>query len=301
MITLLLLVALSASDATAQKPAIERLQVELVPCTESAVVRTSWFSERRSTLRTTTNGTPMPEYTTHDERRIDRAIEVLHCNEGVPQKLLVRYGEAYDKRLDQDPMPNGDEVVVGASTYTTDRSPFAGRTFEIEQRGEIAAVLLPGGSPATTSLARLVLDAESVEGGAVPLPGDDIARAIGAEPRVKGASFVFDPLVARELLDGEETAECVATFTFTGIERTPEGRSRARFEARILVHEAPEGGLVRDADLRGTLLTEPRSGRPIAFEVEGEERRLGAASDQNNATEIEATGTWRVERTWAWR
>ncbi len=300
MITSLLLVALSASDSTAPTLADERMQVELAPCAPSTVVRTSWFSERRSTIRTTSNGAPMPEYATHDERRIDRAIEVLHCNAGVPQKLLVRYGEAYDKRLDQDPTPNGDEVELGAPTYTTDRSPFAGRNFEIAQQGEDAAVLLPGGSPAAPSLARLVLDAESIEGGAVPLPGDDIARAIGAESRVKGESFVFDPVVARELLAGDESAEYAATFTFTGIERTPEGRSRARFEARIVVHEAPVGGLVRDADLRGTLIADPRNGRPITFEVHGEERRLGAAGDQKNATEIEATGTWRVKRTWDW-
>lgn len=301
MITSLLLVALSASEGTAPKPAIERIQVELAPCAASTVVRTTWFSERRSTMRTISNGTPMPEYATHDERRIDRAIEVLNCNGGVPQKLLVRYGEAYDKRLDQDPAPNGDEVELGAPTYTTDKSPFAGRTFEIAQQGESAAVLLQGGSPATPSLARLVLDAESVEGGAVPLPGDDVARAIGTEPRVKGASFEFDARVARELLAGDESAECAATFTFTGIERTPEGRSRARFEARIVVHEAPEGGLVRDADLRGTLFADPRSGRPLTFEVQGEERRLAAAGDQSNATEIDATGTWRVKRTWDWR
>jgi len=301
MITSLLFVALSAPDGAAPKAAIERMQVELAPCAPSTVVRTTWFSERRSTMRTTSNGVAMPEYATHDERRIDRAIEVLHCNAGVAQKLLVRYGEAYDKRLDQDPTPNGDEVELGAPTYTTDKSPYAGRSFEIAQQGESAAVLLQDGSPATPSLARLVLEAESVEGGAVPLPGDDVARAIGAEPRSKGVAFVFDPLVARELLAGDESAECAATFTFTGIERTPEGRSRARFEARIVVHEAPEGGLVRDADLRGTLYADPRSGRPITFEVQGEERRLAAAGDSANATEIDATGTWRVKRTWDWR
>lgn len=300
MLTTLLLLALGTPGETAPKAQIQRLALTPAPCATSGVVRTTWLSERRATVRTTTNGKAMPAYPTHDERRIDRALEVLSCREGVPQRLRVRYGEAYDKRLDPDSEPSGEEVEVGAPTYTTERSPLAGRTFDIVQMGETAQVLLFEGSPAAPSLAQLVLEAESIGGGAVPLPGDEVARALAATERIAGTPFEFDGLVARALLGGEETGECAATFTFLGLEKSADGQARARFEARILVHEAPEGGLVRDAELRGFLLADPRSGRPVQFEVEGSERRLGAALDARNATEIESTGTWRVRRAWDW-
>ncbi|MCY2961358.1 MAG: hypothetical protein NTY35_14440 [Planctomycetota bacterium] len=301
MLTTLLFLALGTPGDTAAKPAIERLEVVLSACAESKVVRTTWLSDRRATVHTTTNGMALPPYPTHEERHLDRAVEVLECRDGVPQRLRVRYGEAFDKRLDQDPEPNGEEREAGAPTYTTEKNPLAGRSFLIVQMGESADVLLPEESPASPALARLVLEAECVGGGAVPLPGDTVARAIAASPREKGVAFEFDALVARELLGGDETAECAATFTFLGVERTPEGRTQARFDARIVVHEEPEGGLARDAELRGFLLAEPRSGRPLQFEVEGSERKLGAADDARNATEIESTGTWRVRRTWNWR
>lgn len=300
MLTTLLCLALATPGDAAALPAIERIQVEIAPCAESMVVRTTWLSERRSTVKTTTNGTALPPYATQEERHIDRALEVVQCRAGVPQKLRVRFGDAYLKRLDPDPEP-GQEIQVGTPVYLTERSPLAGRSFEIAQVGESAEVLLPEGSPASPSLTQLVLEAESIEGGAVPLPGDAVARALGATAREKGAAFEFDALVARSLLGGDEKGACAATFTFLGLERTPEGRTRARFDARIVVREESEGGLVRDAELRGSLLADPRSGRPIQFEVTGAERTLIAAADKQNASEIEIEGTWHVRRTWDWR
>jgi len=300
MLTTLFLLALGTPGDVTSTPAPQRFQVELAPCAESTVLRTTWISERRSTVKTTTNGVALPPYATHEERHLDRALEVLKCRAGVPQNLRVRFGEAFVKRLDPDPEP-GQEVQVGVPVYTTERSPLAGRTFDVAQVGETAEVFLSEGAPASASLAQLVLEAEAIQGGAVPLPGDAIARAIGATARVKGEPFEFDALVAREMLGGAETGTFAATFTFQGDERTPEGRTRARFDVRIVVHEETDGGLVRDADLRGSLITDPRSGRPIHFEVTGAERTLIAAADAANASEIEMDGTWHVRRTWAWR
>lgn len=298
MLSTLLLALATAPDTTPTAPS--STSITIGPCAPF-VVRTTWLSERRATVRTTTNGEALPSYPTHDERHLDRAIEVAACRNGVPQRLRVRYGEAFDKRLDQDPAPNGQEIVPGEPTYTTERSPLASRTFEIAQVGESAQVLLPGGSAATPAIGRLVLEAESITGGAVPLPGDTIARALGSEPREQGTAFAFDGLVARELLGGDETGECAATLTFLGTETSAPGRPRIRFEVRIVVRESPEGGFTRDADLRGFLLADAESGRPVEFAVEGSERKLAATSDARTATEIESTGTWRVKRGWDWR
>ncbi len=301
MITSLLLVSLVASADKSAAPAVERTHFELAQCAESSSVRTTWLAERRADVHTTSNGVPMPTYPTHEERRIDRTITVLECRSGLPYRLRVRYGDAFDKRLDQDPVRS--ELAIStpdAPAYTTERSSIAGRTFEIVQVGEGAGVFIDQNSPATPSLSGLVLESESVIGGAVPLPGDSVARALAGNERTKGAAFEFDASVAQSLLGGDETAACVATATFLGNERTPEGRTFARFDLLIRVHEEPEGGLVRDADLRGFLLADPRTGRPIHFDVSGSERRLGAAGDAQNATEIEMNGTWRVQRTWDW-
>lgn len=301
MLTSLILLVLCAPGDVAPASPSARIEIEPAPCAESTVVRTTWLSDRRANVRTTANGVELPPYATHDERHVDRALEVVLCRAGVPQKLRVRYGEVYDKRLDQDPAPTGEEIQLGAPTYTTERSPLAARSFEIVQTGESAQVLMAGGSPAAPSIARLVLEAECVEGGAVPLPGDAVARALGGAAREVGVPFEFDGLVARGLLGGDETANCAATFTYLGVEKTAEGRLRARFDARIVVHEEPEGGFVRDADLRGSLYADPRSGRPFSFEVQGGERRLGVGADAKNSTEIEMDGTWQVRRTWDWR
>lgn len=301
MLTTLLLLSSSLLGDVASKRANERIEMELAPCAANTVVRTTWLSDRRSTVRTTTNGQPMPSYATHDERHLDRAIEVLACRSGVPQKLRVKYGDAFVRRLDPEADPSMEEFAPGGAKYSNERSPLAGRAFEIAQVGEIAEVLTDAGAEAPVTLARLVLESEAVVGGAVPLPGDTVARALAAEARTRGTPFAFDASVARELLAGDETAQCAATFTFAGVERSASGRQQARFEARIVVHEEPEGGLMRDAELRGFLLADPKTGRPLEFEVDGAESKLAAASDRQNATEIEATGTWRVRRTWEWR
>ncbi len=291
----------STAPQAAPAPKVERTRFELAPCSESTTVRTTWLAERRATVRTTSNGAEMPSYSTHEERHLDRSLAVLDCRYGIPVRLQVRYGDAFDRRLDQDPAHGDPNRDPAAPEYTIDRSPLAGRNFEIVQTGEAANVLVAEASPAPPSLAALVLQSESVVGGAVPLPGDSVARALAANVREKGVVFDFDAEVARNLLAGDETAQCVATATFLGHERTPEGRTQARFELQIRVHEAPEGGLERDADLRGFLIAEPSTGRPLQFQVEGSERKLAAVADTQNATEIEIQGTWRVRRTWEWR
>jgi hypothetical protein len=301
MSTTVLLLALVLQTAAAPKSALEVSAIAIQPCSESSSVRTTWFSERHATVRTTTNGEAMPAYPTHEERRIDRSLAVLQCRAGVPIRLSVRYGDAFEKRLDQDVARPDADHPLETRAYTTERSPLAGRSFELVQSGESALVYVAQDSLATPSLAGLVTETESVQGGAVPLPGDAVARALGANPRTKGTAFAFDASVAQALLAGDEHAECAATATFLGNERTPEGRTISRYDLRIRLHEEPEGGLVRDVDLHGFLLCDPRSGRPLRFEVSGSERKLGAAGDARNSTEIEVEGTWKVQRAWDWR
>ncbi len=288
---------------SAPKPAPVPLAVQLEPCVDRAVVRTTLASERQATVRPTSNGQPLAAYETRDEKRVEATLEVLDCRGGVPQRLRVRYGEVLERRLDPASRPAEAEAdaVPREPTFTTERGPLANRAFLIVQTGESVEVTGDDGSPATPMLAALVLAREDVDGGAVPLPGDAFARMIAAASPKPGDAIVVDQLVAKSLLGREETAKVRGRLTYVGLEKTPDGPTRARFEARFVLHDESQPGTRRDADLTGTLTTDPHTARPLTLELSGPENSVSTTADSRTTVERNVSGTWRVRRTWEWR
>ncbi|MBL8862046.1 MAG: hypothetical protein JNK02_08545 [Planctomycetes bacterium] len=297
MIPAILLLACPIPTEPPARVPDEVVHVAPAACAPRSVVRSTWLAERSGESRTITEDGATRVAPFQEERRIERALEVLECRAGVPQRLRLSYGEAFTRRLAAEQAPEGGSA--DAPSFAHERSPLAGRSFDLVQVGESATVRFAEGSPAPAGMAAIVLAAESIRGGAVPLPGDELARALGAAPRAKGATFEVDPLVACELLGGGEEAASSAAFTFLGLQQSAQGASQARFEVRIEIRAQGQDGSSRLADLRGFLLADPGNGRPLELEVQGFERQRPAPA--RGAPRVETDVTWRVLRTWTWR
>jgi len=296
---------LGAGDVveSAPRPALAPLVVQLERCVDGSVVRTTLASERQATVRPTSNGQTLAAYETRDEKRVEATFEVLDCRGGVPQRLRVRYGEVLERRLDpaSRPAEADADAVPREPTFTTERGPLANRAFLIVQTGESVAVVGEDGSPAAPQLTQLVLEREDLDGGAVPLPGDAFARMIAAASPKPGDAILVDPVLAKSLLGRDETATVRGRLTYVGLEKTPNGPPRARFEARFVLHDESQPGTLRDANLTGTLTTDPITARPLTLELSGSEKIVSTTADSRTTVVRDVNGTWRIRRTWEWR
>jgi len=288
----------------APKPTAPPLAVQLEPCVNRSVVRTTLASERQATVHPTSNGQALAAYETRDEARVEATFEVLDCRGGVPQRLRVRYGEVLERRLDpaaRSAASEGDAVANPEPTFTTERGPLANRAFQLVQSGESVRVVGDDGAPAAPALAALVLAREDVEGGAIPLPGDAFARLLATSSPKPGDAILVDQVVAESLLGREETATVRGRLIYVGLEKTPEGPTRARFEARFVLHDESQPNTRRDANLTGTLTTDPTSARPLTLDLSGPETSASTTADSRTTVERNVNGTWRIRRTWEWR
>ena len=288
---------------SAPKPTPAPLQIVLAGCSDHSVVHTTFVSERQATVRAKSNGQTLPAYETRNDQRVDAAFEVLDCRGGVPQRLRVRYGEVTERHLDPAARPADaqGENAPPEPTFTVERHPLANRTFQIVQAGESVLVVGDDGSPAAPLLAAHVLAREDVDGGAVPLPGDPFARLIATASPKPGLVIAVDEPIAKSLLARDETGSIRATLMYIGLEPTPEGSTRARFNAHFTLHDESQPGTLRDADLTGTLTIDPQTARPLTLDLSGTEHALSTTSDVKTMVEREVNGTWRVRRSWEWR
>ncbi len=278
----------------------ETVRVEPRPCAEGLEVHAASEWERNITFHPTANGVVLPPTQQRELRLVERTLTVTRCRMDVADALRVRYANAVQRRTKPGSQPTGGDEPA-KSAEDVQQSPISGKVFEIVQQAEAAQVTTARGDPAPAGIAALVLEAEGIVNGAVPLPGDELARALGGLTLARGDKVDLAADVIRGVIGRDESDDWTGTLVLTAIEKPKDAPQRARFTARFVLKTAPEQGTARTAELTGEYIADPVTGRPSEILLSGTERRAGEATTTGPGTETAVDVQWRVRHVWTWR